>query len=207
MFNLSQQNTRAHTDSPKKSRKITHSLFVTLFALIAVTGAVNAHNSVRIHNDDNIIIEHLHNKQETRYQVNGKTFTWSDLTKEQQATLRPIEEKLKLLEDSIIINTDAFEQAVITLEEKAREMELEVRKLEEVTLEIEKNTVNLDDIARWSQALSEKIDHSLLDEKAKEMAALEQLVPEIDEEKLKELEDYTQEYETLIIEISKSISK
>ncbi len=185
-----------------------YSALITLCSTLLLGSSAFAHITYVTSEDDrHINIENLHNQEEARYQVNGKTFTWSDLTKEQQARLAPIQAKLKALEEKVSVDEKAIQEAVAAIEVKAKELELEVHKIEQATVKVEKGTLSLKEVAELSRTLAQKtrVNEQVIKEKARELRKLEVALPRIDKSKLEEISEHADELEDVLVEIAETM--
>ncbi|TLU61016.1 hypothetical protein FE810_16020 [Thalassotalea litorea] len=146
--------------------------------------------------------------QGTVFHVNGTTFTWEQLNKEQQQQLIGIEKKLKESEQQLTAQTDGIEQIAKQIEVKAKEIEQQARKMETATIKIELEEMSY----RELEGLQHKLEtatrqfEKIIREKEQELRAIEGTLPEIDQKHVQAIEAQAREYEAALVVIAKAFA-
>ena len=145
-----------------------------------------------------------HSGEKRVYHVDGKRFTFKQLSTEQQQSIRKIEKQLKSLENIIEIDGEKIEKWGAKMEIVAERMEEEALKFEQNLkhLEFDQNKIESlsVELSKISSALEENM--SVLSDKMKE---LEQKMPQIDQDKISQIEVQAQKLKTLLLEIAETI--
>ncbi len=138
------------------------------------------------------------------YRVNGKAFTWNDLTDEQKARLGKLEEKIAKAEKTIQIDEEKLEKIEALLEVKEEALEEQAAKLEEAAERIASVTLESKPMKEAMKELEEKA--LVLEKQAmafeKEAQLLEKEYSLVELEEIEKVEAVARELEKLLIEIA-----
>ena len=177
--------------------------------LAASSNHVQADVTRDYHNENNITIYHASAKNggDKRYYVNGKSFYFNDLTPEQQLKISEVEQQLDRLNGQFQQHEQQLVHFSQQMDEKARAIEDEVLKLEQVKVKFEKDSINMQDLASIADELSKlaSINEALLHQKELEMAEIEQKLNGVDLSLLEDIEDKAHQLEEILIDIAKEI--
>jgi uncharacterized lipoprotein YehR (DUF1307 family) len=148
----------------------------------------------------------LHDSENKNYIVNGKRFSFQQLSSEQKKRILELEAKLDKLEQSLTIDEERLETWSEKMELIAEQMEQEAeefedtfddfdfeqgsRELEQVSLKIAKASRNLEDKMRQLE---------------KSMRALQVEMPQINQQAISQLEVVAENMERILVEIAEEI--
>lgn len=142
------------------------------------------------------------------YAVDGKEFTYDQLSDEQKEKINQLEEKLSKLEIALELDSERMEKWSEKMEVVAERMEQEAEKLEDVmeALEFDLDTKSID-VEHISTSLNEASRHMevKMGELEEKMRDMEINIPAIDEIKISEIEVHAEKLEKLLIEISENM--
>ena len=144
----------------------------------------------------------VHEGDEQIYHVDGKTFTFDQLSEKDKRKLRKLEKKLQAMEISLENDTERMEKWGEKMERAAEVIEREAEKLE-ASLE----RLNISDIENLSakleaagRVLEQKME--VLEDK---LNLIEVQVPNIDQTLFENLEEQARELESLLVKIAETI--
>ncbi len=197
-----------------KTKLITAALLIvsTVTLTMACTSDVHAASeSTRVSkislNNNHITVRFDEDKGIRHYTVNGKTFTWNDLTPNQQARLSAIEEKLDANEAIIQSNEQDIRELTAQVEAKVADVERAAAAIEQAleSLDIDNMTVReLQQKMPEIEHLMEENEH-LMQAKEVEMLVEESRLFSIDEEAIAALEAQAKVYEQALVEIASEL--
>jgi hypothetical protein len=179
------------------------------FIVVLALSAPNVHADVTYmahdNNINNIQISISQDNHKKRYQVNGRSFYWHDLSKKQQAQIKIIEDKINNIEKSWLVQEKQLTVFTKELENKVRVIEDQVSKLERVGVKLENENIN--DIYRVADKLAtlSAINEAVLRAKYAEIQEIEQNIDQVDFSLINDIERHARELETLLIKISESL--
>lgn len=150
---------------------------------------------------------HIHGNHENRvYYVDGKEFSYKQLSDDQRKQIDKIHAKMAKLEDSLDLESNRMEEWGDKMEKVADKMEVEAEKMEDAM-----NSIEFDGHSHSMKEFSEKMEKASrnlevkMRELEKQMHAMELKMPAIDQQNISDIEEQTEKLEELLIEISDSI--
>ena len=192
---------------------------IVMCALLSVCQSTNASNkriskvseistdsSSYTHISDNHHI-HIHGNRDNRvYYVDGKEFTYEQLSDTQKKQINALHAKIGRLEDALDIESDRMEEWGEKMEKVAEKMEIEAEKMEDAmdSLEFDGHSHSMQEFSEKMEKVSQNLEVKML-ELEEQMHAMEIHMPEIDQQKISEIEEQARKLEKLLIEISDSI--
>jgi len=92
-------------------------------------------------------------KNATTYYVNGKKFTWSDLSPDQKKRLKLVEKRLEIAEQKLDVKSLKLEKLAHQLDEKAMKLEQAAQKMEKALVKMEPTLMTLESMEKLSSTL------------------------------------------------------
>lgn len=185
---------------------------LSMFATLLMCGALSAcqHSKASANQTEysshskNRVVTVRNNDGSRIYVVNDKSFTFDQLSPEQQQKIVELETSINLLEAEIEEGTKGMEEFSEKMERVAEKMEKEAEKLEQ---KIESIEFDSDGLAEMSEKMAEasralEVKMSKLE---KEMRDIEVKMPEIDQQAIRNIEAEARKYEALLVEIAEEI--
>lgn len=159
---------------------------------------VSNHHNIRIREHDGHRL----------YTVDGKEFTYDQLSDEQKEKINQIEEKLSKLETALELDSQRMEKWSQKMEIVAERMEREAERFEDVVEDLEfdmdSKSIDVEHISKSLNEASRQLEVKMLKLEEK-MHEMEIKIPAIDELKISEIELQAEKLETLLIEIAKNM--
>jgi len=179
--------------------------FVMSVLLSACKTSHASNQSSDFYSDTESITIHRNHGQAI-YHVNGKSFTYEQLSDSQKKDILKMEKNLEKLEMAIEIDSKAMEKWAEKMELVAEKMEDEVEQLEDVleNIEFDVHSFKPSDITKKIEITTKKMGSKMKILEAK-LKAMEFNMPRIDSAKIKAIEKQAEKYKDLLIEISKTI--
>jgi len=159
----------------------------------------NASDRHHISDHHNIRIRE-HNGQRL-YSVNGKEFTYEQLSDEQKEKINQIDEKLSKLETALEFDSKRMEKWSQKMEREAERFEDVVEDLE---FDMDAKSIDVEHISKSLNEASRHMEIKMRDLEEK-MHEMEIKMPAIDELKISEIEVQAEKMETALIEIAKTM--
>ncbi len=185
-------------------------MLASLIMCIILANSKNIHadglknTSVSHYSNDNHIITIRGNTGERIYIVDGKKFTFAELSDEDKKRIKDVEIKLNALEKTIDFQSDELELWSEKMEAVSEKMEEEAEKFEEMFEDFDIDYDELDVVSQKLEKARSKIELKM-QKLEKQMELLEIKMRQIDQDKLNALEDIAYQYETILIDIADGI--
>ena len=151
-----------------------------------------------------------HNGQRT-YEVNNKKFSFDQLNDKQKEKINQIEKTLNSLEVAIDFESEEMERWSEKMEMVAENIEVETDNFEDIMEGFEVDFEDSKSFSKEMNQLSKKLSKASkkLETKMnffeKEINAIQESMPETDQDKISAIEFQAKKYEILLIEIADSI--
>lgn len=185
---------------------------LSMFATLLMCGALSACQHSKASGNQQEYSSHSENRVVTIrnddgkriYVVNDKSFTFDQLSPEQQQKILKLETSINSLEAEIEEGTKGMEEFSEKMERVAEKMEREAEKLEQ---KIESIEFDSDGLAEMSEKLAEasRVLEEKMSKLEKEMRDIEVKMPEINQEAIRNIEIKARKYESLLVEIADEI--
>ncbi|NMP31143.1 hypothetical protein HII17_06160 [Thalassotalea sp. M1531] len=193
----------------KNSTKLFTSIFTCGAITLGYLSSVSAHEGshIIVSGDDTIRVYQKNNNGNTNYVVNGKEFTWNDLSEDQQSRIKAVESKLAIAEKKLAKQEIAIKKITSQMEEKAELLEKEARKIEQAFVKVSKHKMNFNDLEKAMRELelSTRANEIALRAKELELDKLDDKLEAIDLSMVEEIEQHADEYEAVLMEIAKEL--
>ena len=178
----------------------------TTTACVSDAFAENEIRQVSIFGDDGnkIRIINGYDKELAVYRVNGKTFTWQDLSPSQQNALLEAEKPLKRAEKQLQAQEKEIQFASNKIEAKAEEIEKIAHKIEDMFEGIDYEDMTLKQIRKHQEKVSKIMDEHEMAMKVKELELqeLEDAMVHIDQDLVEEVETSAKQYERVLVDVA-----
>jgi uncharacterized protein YxjI len=188
-------------------------IMCVLLSVCQSSNASNYHSQSTRSNSFSSNGHHIHiknNNGQRTFEVDGKTFSFEQLSEKQKKQINKVEEKLNNLEISIEIESDEMEQWSNKMEVVAEKMQFEeIMHDFEVEEGIEDSKKFSQEMNRLSSELTKASQNLEIQMRTfeKKMHVLQADMPKINQQKLTSIENQSKKYEELLIEISDSLSE
>ncbi|WP_448564482.1 hypothetical protein [Thalassotalea ganghwensis] len=151
-----------------------------------------------------ITVTHEDDLDKKHYLVNGVSFYWKDLTKEQQQQLSVYEKELSQIEDYFQDKDGEFAKLMQEVDQKAAAIEEQMKHLEDMKFTLDSKEVTLRDLEKIGEQISKKMEgfELALEKKNLDLSSLEQALDKMELEKLDGIDDVAKEYEQLLLNIA-----
>jgi len=155
-------------------------------------------------NGNKIRIINGFDKSQAQYRVNGKTFTWQDLTKRQQSQILVAEKPLKEVEALLDLKEEELNLAVEEVEAKSEEIEEIAELIEDAIHDVDYEDMSIAEVKEQKAKLKKVLKKHDLAMKVKqlELEKLEDKLPKIDKQLLKDVKHKAQIYEQTLVEVA-----
>ena len=183
------------------------SLVISFIALFSITVLSAAHAPETASQSSKISILQSGDQNSRTYVVNGKRFSWGDLTNEQKETIAKLEQDVEKVEEYVEISERRLEEMERILEEKADKLDQVTEKLEtiEQLRASEGNSVaELEKVALQMEQQALSIAQAV-QAKEVEMRELEEKLHQLDLIDMTQLDEASEKLDALLIEIAESI--
>ncbi len=174
----------------------------TILSACQNTNAATKQTAEYSSNDHHIQI-HSHDNQRY-YRIDGKEFTYDELSSDQKRKITKLEKELEQFEINIELDSEQMERWAEEMEQVADKMEIKVQKLEDAMSDAELDFGSLEEFSekmtRFSRNMN--IEMTALEE---QMKKVEHNMPKFDQQNISELEAKAKKLETLLIEIAETM--
>jgi len=147
------------------------------------------------------------NTKNNVYHVNGKSFHWADLTTEQQAKIKPIQDKMADIELLFKVEEKKLSAFSKQIEEKAQAIENEVSKLERISIKFNNDSINMRDIHKITKEFNKlsAVNHEVMRLKNAEIQEIQKELDKVDLSLVDDLQTHAHALEAILIEIAETI--
>ena len=158
-------------------------------------------------NGNKIRIINGYDKDKVIYRVNGKTFTWRDLSKSQQEALLEVERPLKHAEQQLDIEEMKMERSTDQLDAKADEMAALADKMDALLDNADYDKMTVKQIQAHQDKISQAIQvhETTMKQKAKELTELKEKIYQIDKALIEQVEAGARDYERVLVEVASEL--
>ncbi|MCW8879161.1 MAG: hypothetical protein OQK04_17345 [Kangiellaceae bacterium] len=198
--------------SQTKRESNKNSLTIGLVVLLSmVTLSVNqlsaTESSETVKQSSRISILQSGDQYTRTYVVNGKRFTWSDLTTEQRETISKLEKEIENAERNLMVSERQLEAIEKILEVKADKLEEVTEKLEEIEKLRMTESISVAELEKFAlkkekQALEIA---EVMREKEVEMREFEEKIRQLDIIDTTEIDEVAERLDALLVEIAGTI--
>lgn len=188
------------------------------FMMCAILSACQSSNASNYHYSNTDSSNHIHVQNHNglrSYEVNGKKFSFSQLSDEQKKKIKHIETQLNQLETAIEFESDEMEKWGDKMEAVAEKIELEAEQFENIMqdfeIDFQDDFENGESFTQEMRLLSKKLTEAskILEVKMKKfetkMHSMQIDMPKIDQQKIADIKFQVRQYETLLVKIAETI--